>query len=450
MKKYQKIAAVGVALLLVLSGCGQNPVWVYEYNAEQLPAGVYIAYQISALAQVENQVLTARYMEGNYEELALKDLLAQTYEEQLVADWVANKAQEQAKMYYAVHQQAEQRGIALTAEEQSAISASVNNLWATSQKLYEKNGISKDSLYKIQEASALQDALFLALYGEEGETPVTEQEIEAYFAENYAKAEYIALPKTAADNQETGETAAQINAQLLASAEAMRERLAAGDAVELVYYAHELSQAGASAEEIAAALAAVAGNEQEQAAADTEEQETAPDQEDSEEPETAEEQETVDTEEQEAVPDQEPAEQEPAEQEEPEAAEQEEAASEEETASEEDGADYSEIALREHDSYVITVGNQDQAYYQDGFVDAIVGAEIGTVALLETDSYIFIVHRLEPLDGGLPYALEALRSDMKAEEFEAWLAGLVQEMDIKVNSDAISTYTPGKLDFDEE
>ena len=52
-------------------------------------------------------------------------------------------------------------------------------------KYYKSIGVSKQTLTKIEENQAFSEAILLATYDTKGTNPVSEDEIKAYFSDNY-------------------------------------------------------------------------------------------------------------------------------------------------------------------------------------------------------------------------------------------------------------------------
>ncbi len=93
--------------------------------------------------------------------------------------------------YVAINSEFHNRGLALDSNIKAEVSAHVNDLWHLYGSFYEENGISKQTIYKIELSSAYKDVLLTDYYAEDGDKPVTEEEIKKYFEDNYAAIRYV-------------------------------------------------------------------------------------------------------------------------------------------------------------------------------------------------------------------------------------------------------------------
>lgn len=93
--------------------------------------------------------------------------------------------------YVAINSEFNNRGLALDSSIKAEVSALVNDLWHLYGSYYEENGVSKQTIYKIELSSAYEDALLADYYAEDGDKPVTEEEIKKYFSENYAAIRFV-------------------------------------------------------------------------------------------------------------------------------------------------------------------------------------------------------------------------------------------------------------------
>lgn len=93
--------------------------------------------------------------------------------------------------YVAINSEFHNRGLVLDSSIKSDVSAHVNDLWHLYSSYYEENGVSKQTVYKIELSSAYENALLADYYAEDGDKPVTEDEIKKYFGENYAAIRFV-------------------------------------------------------------------------------------------------------------------------------------------------------------------------------------------------------------------------------------------------------------------
>lgn len=95
------------------------------------------------------------------------------------------RAQELCAEYVAVNSLFHAYNCVLSAAEKSDVSVTTNDLWRLYGNYYESIGVSKQTFYKIQLSTAYRDALLDVLYGENGVTPVPEEQLHEYYEAHY-------------------------------------------------------------------------------------------------------------------------------------------------------------------------------------------------------------------------------------------------------------------------
>ncbi len=93
--------------------------------------------------------------------------------------------------YVAINSEFNNRGLVLDSSIKAEVSAHVNDLWHLYGSFYEENDVSKQTIYKIELSNAYENALLADYYAEDGDKPVTEDEIKKYFGENYAAIRFV-------------------------------------------------------------------------------------------------------------------------------------------------------------------------------------------------------------------------------------------------------------------
>lgn len=107
---------------------------------------------------------------------------------------------ESVREYVAVNSIFADRGLTLTTAEKSAISQNVNALWRLFGTYYTSVGVSKQDIYKVETQKACRDALMADYYAPDGDEPVAEETLKAYFNENYVAFMAVTGYLTTADN----------------------------------------------------------------------------------------------------------------------------------------------------------------------------------------------------------------------------------------------------------
>lgn len=187
MKRVKKLAALLLAAVVAVSatGCADQS-WSVKSGDQTLAIGVYIYYELT-------NYQTAYYQSSD----SSTPLLSQTIEEQSGYDWVKNTALENCQSWLAVYNELAKLNLLPTQEEIAQAEADGGESWSTQ---YEDFGISKDSYLKATSLYNLyNEKLFDAVYGENGTQPVSDEELEDYFVDNYVNLRYFTKGLTTTD-----------------------------------------------------------------------------------------------------------------------------------------------------------------------------------------------------------------------------------------------------------
>ena len=92
---------------------------------------------------------------------------------------------EKAIRYVALNTTFEAFRLSLSPAQEYAVSEKVNALWNVFGTYYEKAGVSKETFLKIHMNEAYTETLRLFYFDKNGVTPFPEEEMKAYFSENY-------------------------------------------------------------------------------------------------------------------------------------------------------------------------------------------------------------------------------------------------------------------------
>ncbi len=99
--------------------------------------------------------------------------------------------QERVVRYVAINSEFHNRGLSLSKPQKAAVSTEVNDLWHLYGAYYESIGVSKQAIYKIVSSQQYEKCLLAEYYGANGTSPVSEEEIKAFFEENYAAIRFV-------------------------------------------------------------------------------------------------------------------------------------------------------------------------------------------------------------------------------------------------------------------
>jgi hypothetical protein len=237
------VKTAAILLALLLAGCSGDTTWAYENGGDKMPTGVYVMFEISAVAAAGTRL---GELSGNpaYTTPAPAQLLKETIDGVPGADYVASETTKRVKEYYAVKAQFEQRGLALTESEAMAAENAVASVLGSNRDFYEGNGVAESSVREYYMASARKTNLFNFLYGEGGEREVPVAELEKHLAGNYYMADVVPIykPFYGSSNDE-GVLEKELEATK-AFAENGLEELKGGKAIEEIAYELMLRSAG--------------------------------------------------------------------------------------------------------------------------------------------------------------------------------------------------------------
>lgn len=185
MKKAICMILAGVLCLLSLCACTRRA--SVSVNGTPIGEGV-AAYFIDAARQV----------------------LPDATEEEQTAE-----AHRQIAEYVAVNSAFSERNLALTTAEKADVSQSVNNLWRLFGGYYTELGVTKQDLLLVETSKAYKDAVMADYYAPDGDEPVSEETLKAYFNENYVAFKSVTGFLTTADDSGNAVTLSDADKQSL-------------------------------------------------------------------------------------------------------------------------------------------------------------------------------------------------------------------------------------------
>ncbi len=117
------------------------------------------------------------------------------------ADDIKRSAIELCKKYIATNTQFRDMQISLSAAEKTSVSQGVNDLWLRFENHYNKLGVSKQTLTKIQTAKAYEDKIFTVSYDRGTGDAAGEGKLKDYFYDNYVSFRTVCAYFTSADGK---------------------------------------------------------------------------------------------------------------------------------------------------------------------------------------------------------------------------------------------------------
>lgn len=187
-----------VCIALSLAGCGDTT-WIAQVDGDTVPSGLYIYYLVQgygdatrALAEEDSQnYLYYYYYYTNlgYVEPTLLDV---TFKDgQTVKDYIKEYALDMCKQTVVVDRLFDELGLYIFPEDKDLLESQIRNAWNNSKDSWEEIGVSESSYEKASYANYKMDRIFDAYYEIGGLNGTTEEEIEAYFSDNYARIKYM-------------------------------------------------------------------------------------------------------------------------------------------------------------------------------------------------------------------------------------------------------------------
>lgn len=178
-------AALVSALALSFTACSGDTTWAAKTNDEvSITSGVYLTYLISAYSQAQS-VLNA----------TADTMWDQKIEEKDTATWITDKAISMCKNHIAAGRLFEELGLTLSEDDQKVIQNNVDTFMEQNGTVYANNGAAEKSIKQVLTVSYQSDMIFDYYYSETGKEPVSVDEIQNYFYENYALVRYTTRSK---------------------------------------------------------------------------------------------------------------------------------------------------------------------------------------------------------------------------------------------------------------
>lgn len=202
MKRWIGACAALVLLLASLSACGTDA--GAEVNGSPVGEGVCLYFDDLARSEDPDADEAARTAAAN----------------------------ERLAEYVAINSAFSERGLSLTTQQKSEVSQTVNDLWRLFGNYYTDLGVTKQDLWKVKASEAYKDAVMTDYYAADGDEPVDEATLQAYFGANYIAFQSITGFLTTVDD--SGSAVALSDAErtnLITTFENMASAIAGGSSV---------------------------------------------------------------------------------------------------------------------------------------------------------------------------------------------------------------------------
>ena len=192
----QKLLALASALALCfsLAGCHTStPDTVGSIGGEEISSGLYLLAQFDAYQQA------AQYAGEDQDPASVKSFLNATItpdggEAVTVSDFVAQTTLEELRRYVAVEARFAELGGELDPAYTAQADSYTDQLLQNYGSLYAANGIGEDTIRNYEYNLAKQTALIDLIYGQEGETPLTDEELTDHLQNEMLYLRYATVP----------------------------------------------------------------------------------------------------------------------------------------------------------------------------------------------------------------------------------------------------------------
>lgn len=199
MKVLKKAATfvLAASMLLSAASCSGDQTWSVKTSDETLPIGVYIYNTYTAYQEAYSQTQDTSSSSTS----SSLDVLSKTIEEKPANEWIENRALELCRLNLAVNKKFNEMGLSFTDEETKSVQTEVNTAWNKNKSQFESLGIAKESFataYGWQNAK--NSKLFEAIYGKDGTSAVSDEDVETYYTENYTHFGWFSKALTKTEN----------------------------------------------------------------------------------------------------------------------------------------------------------------------------------------------------------------------------------------------------------
>ena len=222
MRNFTKILCVLLALVVAMTAasCSLSKQYAYQSDDIELPIGVYIYYLMSAYNQAQTLAQQSDLYDsetGKYDGKKSFLKMEITDEDDVTAiaeDWIKDKAAEQTKEAIAIYTKFNELGCTLDEASVESAKTYYQSYWDQGYSdQFEPYGIGFDSFFQAGYIiSAMESDAFEAEYAADGPSAVSDEELSAFFAENYTSYKYFSVnlyTEVADETSEDGSTTSQ-------------------------------------------------------------------------------------------------------------------------------------------------------------------------------------------------------------------------------------------------
>lgn len=196
-----KFLSLGLALVMALAATGcaiRTPATVGHIGSVEIPAGIYLLAQYEAYSTAAGDADLATGETADDVAAVLKaECTGEIGGEQVTtdgADYVARLTLRNLQYYAAVEAKFDELGGTLSSYSTSEAAEQAAELYESNSDLYRANGIGQDTLEAYQLNAAKAQSITRLIYGEDGQTPLTDEDYTTYLQDDSLFLDTVQLP----------------------------------------------------------------------------------------------------------------------------------------------------------------------------------------------------------------------------------------------------------------
>ena len=193
VKKIICAALAAIICLMLGVGCSYNPEVVMTIDGTDIPSGLYLFYQQTAIQEAYTKYIEDEdneYLSG----VQFIDNKSIEIEGVPVRDWIDDRTLTLIKEYVFVENEFDRLGLSFSDNEKSYNDQITSYQWDSLSSLMQKNGIGYESFETALNNAYKKAELLIALYEKGGELEIPEEDFVEYFEENYTRVDYMQMP----------------------------------------------------------------------------------------------------------------------------------------------------------------------------------------------------------------------------------------------------------------
>ena len=196
MKKRILALLCALALTVGLAGCVlSTPDTVGTIGNVEISSGLYLLAQFDAYQKAAD--LASSEQDASKVQSFLKETItvdADTEETATVSDYVAQQTLKNLETYAAIETRFDALGGQLTAEQEAQADSYAEQLMNQYGDTYKANGIGLETVKRFERILLKSTVLLDLVYGENGETPVSDTDLTDYIENDLYYLSYVAVP----------------------------------------------------------------------------------------------------------------------------------------------------------------------------------------------------------------------------------------------------------------